>query len=165
VRAFSFLQRGVAQIGIVIEDLDASVGEYAQRYAVGPWHIYTYGRPLVRHMTYRGQAADYVMRVGVANAGPTRIELIQPVRGPSVYEEFVTAHGFGAHHLGILVDDMAAALAEAGECGIEMTMDGAGFGLGGDGHYAYLDTESLLGVTLELIQRPARRVPPERIVP
>jgi methylmalonyl-CoA/ethylmalonyl-CoA epimerase len=46
-----------------------------------------------------------------------------------------------------------------------MIMDGAGFGLDGDGHYAYLDTEAMLGVTLELIQRPMRRRPPEKIYP
>jgi methylmalonyl-CoA/ethylmalonyl-CoA epimerase len=46
-----------------------------------------------------------------------------------------------------------------------MIMDGSGFGLDGDGHYAYLDTEAELGVTLELIQRPKGRMPPEKIFP
>ena len=44
-------------------------------------------------------------------------------------------------------------------------MDGAGFGVDGVGWYAYLDTEARLGVTLELIQRPKRRHPPERVFP
>jgi hypothetical protein len=44
-------------------------------------------------------------------------------------------------------------------------MDGAGFGLDGDGYYAYLDTEELVGTTIELIQRPRRRRPPEKIYP
>jgi hypothetical protein len=39
------------------------------------------------------------------------------------------------------------------------------FGPDGDGHYAYLDTEKGLGTTLELIQRPNRRAPPEKICP
>ena len=46
-----------------------------------------------------------------------------------------------------------------------MTMDGSGFGLDGDGHYAYLDTEDRLGVTLELIERPKRRHQPEAVYP
>ena len=49
--------------------------------------------------------------------------------------------------------------------GFEMTMDGSGFGPDGDGRYAYLDTESALGTTLELIDRPARRREPEKIYP
>jgi hypothetical protein len=46
-----------------------------------------------------------------------------------------------------------------------MIQDGSGFGLDGDGHYAYLETEETLGVTLELIQRPSARVKPEKIYP
>ena len=46
-----------------------------------------------------------------------------------------------------------------------MTMDGAGFGLNGDGHFAYLDTERIIGVAIELIDRPKGRVKPERIYP
>jgi hypothetical protein len=37
--------------------------------------------------------------------------------------------------------------------------------LDGDGHYAYLETDDLIGTTLELISRPQRRVPPEKIYP
>jgi hypothetical protein len=44
-------------------------------------------------------------------------------------------------------------------------MSGAGFGLDGDGAYAYLDTEDDLGTTFELVERPKRRVTPERIYP
>jgi hypothetical protein len=56
-------------------------------------------------------------------------------------------------------------VAQAEAAGLSMSMDGAGFGLDGDGHYAYLDTEESLGTTLELIQRPKGRVEPERIYP
>ena len=61
----------------------------------------------------------------------------------------------------VKVEDMEEALAQAEAAGLAMTMDGAGFGRDGDGHYAYLDTESQLGVTIELIQRPKGRMPPE----
>jgi catechol 2,3-dioxygenase-like lactoylglutathione lyase family enzyme len=132
---------------------------------VGPWHFYTYQRPFVRHMTRNGKPADYAMRVALANLGPTRIELIEQKAGDTVYGEFIRAHGYGVHHLGVLVDDMAAAVAEAEAAGYRVTMDGAGFGPDGDGHYAYLDTESGLGTTIELIQRPNRRAPPEKIFP
>ena len=68
-------------------------------------------------------------------------------------------------HLGVLVDDMEVALAQAEAAGFRMIMDGSGFGPDGDGHYAYLDTEGAYGVTYELICRPARRNPPEKIYP
>ena len=94
-----------------------------------------------------------------------RFDLIERAGGDSVYADFVREHGYGVHHFGVLVDDMDAALAQARAAGLEMTMDGAGFGRDGDGHYAYLDTEEDLGTTLELIARPKGRIPPERVYP
>ena len=83
----------------------------------------------------------------------------------SIYADFIKEHGYGVHHFGILVEDMNDALAETHSAGLEMIQDGSGFGLDGDGHYAYLETEEHLGVTLELIQRPKARVQPEKIYP
>ena len=90
---------------------------------------------------------------------------IEMVEGDTVYAEFVEEHGYGVHHFGVLVEDMEEAIAEAEAAGLRMTMDGAGFGRDGDGHYAYLDTEDKLGFTVELIERPEGRVPPEKIYP
>ena len=160
-----FLNNGVAQVAIVVPDLDAAVKSYWEDFGIGPWHIYTYGKPLVKEMTYHGEPAEYKMRVALSYLGPTRIELIQPLEGNNVYDDFIAEHGYGVHHFGVLVEDMEAALAEAEAAGVAMTMDGAGFGLDEDGHYAYLDTEDMLGVTLELIERPKGRVAPERIYP
>ncbi len=162
---FPFLKNGIAQIALVVPDLDEAVRNWWDRFGVGPWHFYTYGRPLLRRMTRRGKPADYRMRLAVTSLGPLRIELIQALEGDTVYAEFVGKHGYGVHHLGLLVEDMPAALRQARKAGLPMTMDGAGFGLDGDGHYAYLDTEDLLGVTLEFIQRPRRRHKPEKVYP
>ena len=164
-RPLPFLRDGVAQLGFVVEDLDKAVESWWTLLGVGPWHFYTYGAPLVKRMEYRGKPARYRMRIALSNIGPLRIELIQPLEGDSVYAEFVKAHGYGIHHLGLLVKDMKESLDQAAAAGLPMTMDGAGFGRDGDGHYAYLDTENLLATTLELIQRPAGRVPPEKIYP
>jgi|Deesub1362A_J573_1020465.scaffolds.fasta_scaffold04998_4 methylmalonyl-CoA epimerase len=160
-----FLKNGIAQVGIIVEDLDKAVETYWKLFGIGPWHIYTYGKPLVKRMTYRGRPAEYKMRVALSWIGPLRIELIEMLEEDTIYAEFVKEHGYGVHHFGVLVDDMEEALAQAEEAGLTMTQDGAGFGLDGDGHYAYLDTEDKIGVTIELIQRPKRRVPPERIYP
>jgi len=160
-----FLNKGVAQVAIIVPDLDKAVEAYWKWFGIGPWHIYTYGRPLVKAMTYHGTPADYKMRVALGYLGSTRIELIQPLEGDTVYADFVREHGYGVHHLGVLVDDMQAALAEAEAAGLTMTMDGTGFGADGDGHYAYLDTEGKIGVTVELIERPKGRVTPESIYP
>jgi methylmalonyl-CoA/ethylmalonyl-CoA epimerase len=159
------LRNGIAQVGFVVRDLDAVVEQYWKLFGIGPWHFYTYGDPLVKTMSYHGRPVKYRMRLALANVGPLRIELIEPLEGDTVYADFVREHGYGVHHLGLLVQDMAGALETAATAGFSMTMDGAGFGKGGDGHYAYLDTESRLGTTFELIERPSDRIPPVKIYP
>ncbi len=155
----------IAQICVIVPDLDEAVENYWKVFGIGPWTFYTYGKPLVKRMTRLGRPCEYRMRVALANVGPMRIELIEPLEGDTVYSEFVEKHGYGVHHVGVLIEEMATALEQAEEAGLEMTQDGAGFGPDGDGHYAYLATEDLIGTTIELIERPKRRSPPERIYP
>jgi methylmalonyl-CoA/ethylmalonyl-CoA epimerase len=160
-----FLNSGVAQIAFIVKDLDRAVETYWRVFGVGPWHFYTYGTGLCRKMSYHGQPVEYRMRLALSWFGPMRVELIELLEGPTVYADFVAEHGFGIQHLGLLVEDMGAAIAQAEAAGIPMIMDGSGFGLEGDGHYAYLDTEGLIGVTLELIERPKGRLTPEKVYP
>jgi methylmalonyl-CoA/ethylmalonyl-CoA epimerase len=161
-----FLKNGVAQIAMVVRNLEETVESYWNLFGIGPWHFYTYARPLVKKMSYHGKPADLTFRVALSYFGPMRIELIEIKEGEdSIYAEFIARHGYGVQHLGLLVEDMQEALSQAKAAGIDMIQDGSGFGLLGDGHYAYLDTEKLIGVTLELIERPKERVIPEKIYP
>ena len=161
----SFLENGIDQIAIVVEDLEKAVETYWKVLGVGPWSIYTYGKPLVKEASYRGQPAEFAQRIALAQVGGMRIELIETVKGPTIYADFAEEHGYGLHHIGVLVDDMQAALAEARDAGLTVTQEGSGFGLDGDGHYAYLSTEELLGTSLELIEVPKRRAAPEMVYP
>lgn len=155
----------IVQVCILVPDLDRAMKNFYERFGIGPWSIYTYAKPLVKEMTRHGKPAEYASRIGLANVGNLRIELIQPLAGDTVYSEYIAKHGYGVQHLGVLTENMEESLAKARECGLAMTMDGKGFGLDGDGHYAYLDTEDLIGTTLELIERPQRRHAPEAVYP
>jgi catechol 2,3-dioxygenase-like lactoylglutathione lyase family enzyme len=160
-----FLDNGITQIALIVEHLDQTVENYWKQFGIGPWHFYTYGYPLVKRMSYYGKSADYKIRIALSYFGPMRVELIEVIEGDSIYADFVKDHGYGLHHFGLLVDDMEETISKAEEAGFSMIQDGAGFGLDGDGHFAYLDTEESLGITYELIERPKRRVPPEKIYP
>ena len=60
--------------------------------------------------TYRGGPGDYGMHLSLGYAGDTQIELVQPLRGRSLYQEFLDAHGPGLQHLGYLIDDEPTAV-------------------------------------------------------
>ena len=159
------LDNGIAQIAIIVEDLEATVENYWRTFGIGPWQFYTYQRPLLKMIRYYGKDLDHSFRIALSYFGSTRIELIEVKEGKSIYADFIESHGYGVQHLGILVDDIQAALKEAAGKGFQIIQEGSGFGPDGDGHYAYLDTEKKFGVTLELIERPKRRYPPEKVYP
>ena len=154
--------RSVDQIGIVVDDLEQAVHRYASVWDVGPWHAYTYSLELMERMIYRGTAQRHVMRIAFAGEAP-QIELIQPLEGPTIYHDFLEGGGSGLHHLGIVVEDIDLAVRSMQEAGYEIIQSGHGFGLDGDGAYAYFGTEADFGVVLELIVRPRRRKEPEAI--
>ena len=74
-------------------------------------------------------------------------------------------HGYGLHHLGVAVEDVREALAQAAAAGLNVTQEGSGHGADGSGYFGYLDTENEIGTIVELIQFPKERRPPERIYP
>jgi len=160
-----FLKNGVAQIAFVVKDLDKTVKYYHEVFGIGPWQFYTYEKPLVKKMSYHGKPAVHSNRIALSYFGPSRIELIEVKEGDSVFNDHINKHGYGVQHLGFLVENMEEALIQAKEAGFDMLQDGSGFGLDGDGHYAYLDSEEDFGVMLELIERPKGRHTPEKIYP
>ncbi|QQO09445.1 VOC family protein [Breznakiella homolactica] len=160
-----FLNRSIGQIGYVVEDVEQTVRQYHERFGIGGWHFYTYAPPLLKFQNYRGKPIVYSARIALGYFGDTRIELIQNLEGRTIYTDFIEEHGYGVQHLGIYVPDMQEALEDAGAAGFSVVMEGGGFGLDGDGHFAYLDTEKQFGTTYELIQRPKRRHEPEMVYP
>lgn len=160
-----FLSQGVAKIAIVVDDLEKTVEHYHHLFGIGPWHFYTFGVPILRKMTRYGKPSSFRIRAALSSMGNTRIELIQQLEGDTVYADFLKRHGNGVQHIGMVVQDMEQAIALAADQGIAVVMEGIGYGLDGDGHFAYLDTEELIGVMVELIERPKRKHPPEKIYP
>ena len=165
MKKLSILDNGVTQLGFVVKDLDSAVKHYYEKFGIEDWHFYTYKKPMVTEMNYKGKPTDYTMRIALSYFGPNRVELIEHVEGESALADFIDEHGYGLQHFGIVVDDIEETISQAAELGYEVITDGSGFGPDGDGKYAYLNTEKDLGITYELIQRPARRHPPEKIFP
>ncbi|GFG75993.1 VOC family protein [Mycobacterium botniense] len=64
---------------------------------------------------YRGEPADFVASIALSYLADMQLELIQPVRGQSIYSDFLADHGPGLHHICVEAEnpDLAAALAAA----------------------------------------------------
>jgi methylmalonyl-CoA/ethylmalonyl-CoA epimerase len=154
----------VGQVGIIVPDLERALERYSSLWGLGPWACYLYGPATVPRLTYRGEPGRYSMRIALAGEAP-QIELLESLEGPSIYEEWLESRPQGLHHLGVYVESLNEAIESMSAAGYDLLQSGAGYGLDGDGGYAYFDTERDFGVIVEAIETPGRRREPDFIWP
>ena len=141
------------QVAFVVADLVAAVQSWIDL-GVGPWNVWTFDERMLRVMTYRGKPARFAARVGLCSVGPLTYELVEPLVGPSIWEGFLGSGAARAHHLGYYVDDIDDAIAAMAEQGFAAVQTGSGFGVDGDGAFAYFDTLEAFGCYFEAIVGP-----------
>jgi len=98
----------------------------------------------------RGKPSHYECRLRFAQIGPVELELIEPIKGECLQKEFLDSKGEGIHHLGFFVDDLDTEVSNLVRHGIEVIQSGKRLTGGG---FAYLNTNAIGGIVLELIQR------------
>jgi catechol 2,3-dioxygenase-like lactoylglutathione lyase family enzyme len=91
--------------------------------------------------TYRGRPADFVADISLSYAGDTQLELIAPVKGDSIYTEFLDSVGPGLHHICVEAADSEAfdaALRDAEQRGAPVVQQGV---MPGGMRFAYVSAE------------------------
>ncbi len=151
----------VAQVALVVRDLDAALASWTAL-GYGPWRVYQYGDNLKRRR-YRGGDGSFAMLLAVSDGSP-QLELVQPLTGPSIYEDWLTERGEGLHHVGLVVeDDFDAAVQRLVDAGFPVIQAGD-FGPNHDGRFSYHDTQAALGLIVELVQDCTGSSDPLRVV-
>ena len=161
----SMLGRPVRQIALVVPDLEAAIRGYVDALGIGPWNVYTIGAPAMTGMTYRGQQADFRIRHALASSGEVMLELIQPLEGRSIWQEYLDARGASLHHVAFYVDDFGSAADAMRGRGWTPVQAGAGFGRSRDGEFAYYEHPTAVGIIVEVVKPPTERFPPELTYP
>lgn len=90
---------------------------------------------------FRGRPADFVADVSLSYAGDTQLEIITPVRGESLYAEFLDRCGPGLHHVCrevVDADAFDAAVRDAESHGATVVADGV---MAGGMRFAYVSAE------------------------
>lgn len=139
------------QIGIVVKDLDRTIGVLSQVFGLGPFRSITYpplGRDDIERW-YHGMPGDFTIREAFAELGPIELELIQPLEGDSIWTDFLREHGEGIHHIRFNVRDLDRALEGVRNHGISPSQSGSGLRPGTT--WAYLDTQETMGFVVELM--------------
>jgi catechol 2,3-dioxygenase-like lactoylglutathione lyase family enzyme len=151
---------------LLVRDLDEAVKKYWEVLGIGPWRFHNLKPPLLRDAVYYGKRVSPEWWLAVAKLENTDFELIQPVKGPSIYEDYLRRHGEGClHHMKYIVDNVPEAVAEYEKRGIRAIQSGKF----GEDEFAFFDTESTFGwvleVSLSAAEAAERLPPPEKTYP
>jgi len=136
----------VLQIGVVVENCDASVKRYADEYGIGPWSIYEFNPDTVSDMIVEGKKQEYAMRLALADIGGVQWELIEPKDDRSIYATFLKEKGEGIHHVAFGTDDYKKTVQFFNDKGRDILQGGTWEGL----TYTYLDSCKDLATIAEI---------------
>ena len=105
---------------------------------------------------YKGSPLSLAFEVGFQRHAQFRYEWVSPPPSPpNIYADFLNEHHReGIQHMGMLVDDLPKAVADFEKLGYRVHQSGAWGDVGkpGSGQYAYLDTDSAGGISMELVR-------------
>ena len=145
----------VVQVSWVVKDLDRVVNYWEK---LGLKNIHRDGVQDFPDVTYRGKKTPLSLKMAFADIGSVEIEWIQPVKGKSVYDEFLSKHGDGVHHLAFAASSpelWEKQLKYFADKGVDIVQRGSWQGEKGKGLFAYLDTAAKGGgITIELMHNP-----------
>ena len=126
----------INQVALVVKDLQKSVEDYWNIFGIGPWEIYSWEPPLVYDYEYHGRPAQAKARLAFTWVGGVQLELIQPIAGDSIYNDFIMERGEGLHHFNFLVDDVSKSVSLLEQGGFPCVQRAR---LGDNSAYVYID--------------------------
>lgn len=128
--------RSVHHVAFAVEDLDAAVETYRSLFGA--------------EVELRGRLEAQGVEAVYLRLGTGRVELVAPLAEDTHVGRFLAARGPGMHHVGIAVDDVAAAVGELVAKGAEVLDAEPRPGLGGH-LVSFVHPHSLHGVLAEVV--------------
>ena len=142
----------VSHLGSVIWDA-AAVSAYWERLGF-PAFPMQHATPRA-DSRYKYQPLSLAFEVGFQRHTQFRYEWVSPPPSPAnIYADFLNKHHReGIQHIGMLVEDLAKSIAAYEKLGYHVHQSGAWGDVGkpASGQYAYMDTDSSGGISLELV--------------
>jgi len=89
----------IEHIGIVVHDVEKSAVKLGDYLNIRDWKIRTNEPPALYDTMFRGQKVFHSFKIAMAQLNGIGIELLMPIKGESVYTEFLREKGEGFHHI------------------------------------------------------------------
>jgi methylmalonyl-CoA/ethylmalonyl-CoA epimerase len=139
----------IMQIAFIPRDLDKALRFWTETMGVGPFFQMKHSQQYLQDHLYRGRPCEADFSILLAYWGDLQVELIEQHNdAPSIYRDHLKSGHDGMHHVCILVDDLASAVATCERQG-GVLMQGA---RSDENRFAYIDTGGGPGTMLEMLQ-------------
>ena len=115
----------IVEVCVVTEDHERTMAGLV-RLGIGPFRVYTFDDQSLAAPRYRGQSSPFALKVCFAHNAGLTWEIMQPLSGRTVVQEFLDAHGEGIHHVAFDCDGVPwqQRLEEFGRRGFPPTQSG-----------------------------------------
>ena len=144
----------ICQVGLVVNDIEASARRYAQLFGLEARRVETPGYARAKTIV-SGEPSEATAKLAFFQMGQLTIELIQPDDKPSIWRDHLDKYGEGVHHIAFSVDDTKRVENAFAEFGVKAGQQG--LYADASGMYTYLDSGPHLGVMIELLETFAKR--------
>jgi methylmalonyl-CoA/ethylmalonyl-CoA epimerase len=138
----------VTQIGVVVKDIENACRAYAEFLGMDMPQWFLTDTIDKAHTVFKGEASEARAKLAFFELENITIELIEPVGGPSTWQEFLENNGEGIHHIAFEIKEMDKKIEILTKGGLSLLQKGDYEG----GRYCYMDAVSKLGMIIELLE-------------
>lgn len=143
----------ISHVCVIVKDREEAMQRFGSLWRIGPFGLIDTTLQLL-DVNHLGEAVPHggkqiTGKLAFAQAGPIEIELIEPGEDEqNIWGEFLSTRGAVVHHLAVDVPDLDTEIARLKGKGVGILL----YAQGEHVKLAYMDTEKIIGVTLELRQ-------------
>jgi len=143
--------KNMVHIAVIVRDVEKASKAWADLFGmeVPQWSLND--PPEKSNILYRGKTTDARLKTAFLKFDNLRVELMEPVGGPSIWMDFLQTKGEGVHHIAFDVKGIEEQIANIESWGMPLVQRGEWTVYTG-GCYTYFESEPQLGVILELLE-------------
>jgi len=138
----------VMQVGLIVENIEAAVQDWARLLGVKPPSIAITAPFDTANTHYQDKPSPAQAKLAFFDLGQVTLELIEPIGEPSTWNDQLAAHGSSLHHIAFEIKGMDEHLRGLAEHGLPLIQRGEYEG----GRYAYVDGQKKFGTVIELLE-------------
>lgn len=139
--------RQVVQVGLIVSDIEGARRVWAKLLNLEEPPIIETEDWESTQMTFKGNPSRGRAKLTFFKLENITIELIQPLGGPSTWQDFLDKHGEGVHHIAFVTENVDETVEKLSEFDVQIEQSGYFKG----GGYLYIDSRKKLGAMLELL--------------